>query len=179
MTLDIGSTPRKALTPAEAAALRDRVLELLAYDPVTGGFTWRVSKGGWIIAGREAGSTDSHGHRQITIDGRAYLAHRLAWLIVHGVWPELDVDHRNGRGSDNKFRNLRSATRSLNGANAKLRHDNSSGFKGVSKHGRRWRAQIQVNKKKLLLGIFDTPEEAHQAYMDYAQTHFGEFARAK
>lgn len=40
----------------------------------------------------------------------------------------------------------------------------------------RWLAQINVNKKKIHLGYFSTPEEAHEVYKKAALEHFGEFA---
>lgn len=164
---------RKPLTGLQRAKLFD----VLNLDVTTGVFTWKKG-GGHCIAGRIAGSIDSHGYRQITIDKRPYLAHRLVWLWCKGVWPTYHLDHINGDILDNRMDNLREATFSQNCANAKRRKDNTMGLKGVSKHGKRFRAQIQVNKKKRCVGVFDTPEQAHEAYMEAARNGFGAFARA-
>lgn len=107
-------------------------------------------------------------------------AHRLAWFYAYGVWPQDQIDHRNGIRSDNRICNLREATNSLNKANERRRTDNTSGFKGVHRRENgRWRARIGVGNRRLALGDFDTPEAAHTAYCQAAAQHFGEFARAE
>lgn len=94
-------------------------------------------------------------------------------LIVSGA---PCVDHRNGDGLDNRRGNLRPATFADNARNARIRKDNTSGFKGVKLMSGRWYAQIRVNRKRHHLGMFATPEEAHTAYCRAAAHHFGEFA---
>jgi hypothetical protein len=91
-----------------------------------------------------------------------------------------DIDHANRDMSDNRFANIREARRSENNANMRRPKDNTSGFKGVSwaKKNCKWRAQIRVDYVTIYLGLFDNPEEAHTAYYDAAQFHFGKFARA-
>lgn len=88
------------------------------------------------------------------------------------------VDHVNGDGLDNRRSNLRLATHGQNMANSKMRSNNTSGFKGVSldRQSGKWRAQIQHNKKRILLGCFDDPELAHKAYCEAAIKYHGEFA---
>lgn len=94
-------------------------------------------------------------------------------LIISGAQC---VDHRNGDGLDNRRANLRAATFADNARNARLRKDNTSGFKGVKRNGSRWNGQIRVGGKRLHLGSFATPEEAHAAYRLAAVQHFGDFA---
>lgn len=86
------------------------------------------------------------------------------------------VDHKNGDGLDNRRANLRAATFSENARNARLRKDNTTGFKGVKRVNRRWYAQIRLGAKRIHLGSFATPEEAHAAYAKAAASHFGDFA---
>jgi hypothetical protein len=62
-------------------------------------------------------------------------------------------------------------------ANRGHRVDNSSGFRGVYRKGEKWQAQIKVSKRTVHLGSFQSPEEAHAAYLAAARAHFGEFAR--
>ena len=92
-------------------------------------------------------------------------------------WPL--VDHRDLNGLNNTRANLRPATTAQNNWNARLRSDNTSGFKGVAWRGdtSRWRAYIYLDGRRRNLGHFDTPEEAALAYDTAAIEHFGEFAR--
>ena len=124
----------------------------------------------------------SHRYARITVGGKRYPAHRVAWLYIHNVWPIVDVDHINGNREDNRICNLRLATRAENLRNSKRHKDNKSGYKGVCRDsrlkGNQWRATIWVDGKLKHLGYFATPEAAHLAYCDAAERHFGEFARA-
>ncbi|MCI0598713.1 MAG: HNH endonuclease [Beijerinckiaceae bacterium] len=160
--------------------------KLLHYCPQSGNFTW-LTRGGddrltnsWNAryAGTIAGSVNKkHGYRYISIDGRLYLAHRLAFLNMTGALPRDDVDHVNLDRSDNRWINLREATQSQNQANTRKPRGNTSGWKGASRNGSRWQAQIGVNGKQIYLGRFRTPEEAHAAYCEAAVKYYGDFAR--
>ena len=156
-----------------------RVNELVDYDKETGSFMWKVYRGGKAKAGTQAGSVRPDGYHAICIDLRSYKSSRLAWMIVTGEDPvEFDIDHINGDSSDNRFCNLRLATDHQNCANRKKRSDNKSGFKGVYQMGNKWAAQITAQNKRKHIGVFDTPEIAHAAYLNYASVMHGEFARA-
>ena len=153
---------------------------LFAYDPQTGIFTRKFAthgKGGSKPIGSVAGFDATDGRRYMDIQGKRYYAHRLAWLYMTGDWP-VEVDHRNCDPLDNRWDNLRLATRSQNNANMPIKRHNTSGFKGVSWNRRRnlWRAQICVNKRRYDLGHYRTPQQASEAYNQAAQRHFGEFA---
>jgi hypothetical protein len=151
----------------------------LSYDPATGHFMWRQRRGGRAVAGAEAGSINNRGYRWICIDGCLYLAHRLAWLYVYGVWPSAEIDHIDGDPANNRLANLREATRAENGRNLRRRADNTSGAKGVcfEKSVGRWRASINVNGSQRHLGYFNTVKDATAAYDAAALRHHGEFAR--
>jgi len=155
--------------------------ELLHYNPETGAFTWRERDIKWFsdaphcrtwntkYSGKEAGS------EMTTIKGKRYIlicvffkrhrAHRLAWLYMKGSFPDGEIDHINGSGSDNRINNLRDVTTSENNKNVRLRSDNTSGFTGVRwfKRDNNWRARIVVNKKEIHLGYFDSIEDAIKA----------------
>jgi len=92
---------------------------------------------------------------------------------------DLQVDHRNMDGLDNRRANLRICTNSQNHMNAKKRGGHSSSYKGVSwrKARRKWRARIMVNKTEEVLGSFDDEREAANAYNARAKELFGEFAK--
>lgn len=98
--------------------------------------------------------------------------------LITGAQDELDVDHRDVNGLNNRRANLRQASRSNNKANSRLSRRNTSGLKGVCRSGAKWRAGIRKNGKHISLGYFDDPNDAHQAYVEAAHTLFGEFARA-
>ena len=85
------------------------------------------------------------------------------------------VDHRDNNGLNNRRENLRAATAKQNCHNQQLRVNNTSGFKGVSQSGSKWRVHLGVNGKKVHLGYFLTIEEAHHAYVTAAKELHGEF----
>jgi hypothetical protein len=97
-----------------------------------------------------------------------------------GDWPPMLIDHRDGDGTNNRWSNLRSASSTQNLNNARRRCNNSSGFKGVyfNKKEGRYMAQIRTASKRLFLGLFDSAEEAHAAYVSAAKIHHGEFANS-
>jgi len=111
--------------------LGDRVKELLRYNPCTGAFHWKVSRGG-RRSGREAGSVSKDGYRRIAIDSKAYKASRLAWLYVYKELPNI-IDHIDRKRSNDSIWNLSNGTQSDN-----MR--NSSAYKhGLFVGWRKWR----------------------------------------
>ena len=152
---------------------------LLRYDPETGLFTWLDYRGRFSRVGERAGGPGNHGYWRIWIDGRFYLAHRLAWLYMTGEWPVGRIDHASGDPTDNRWRNLRSATASQNRANSRLAKNNLLGVKGVRLHRNgQYEARIRVNKRLIYLGCFRTIEAAKAVYDAAAREHFGHFAKA-
>lgn len=146
----------------------ERLRELFLYNPGTGIFTRRIAHGrhGCYRAGMVAGSADNKGYVVIRIDKRIYKAHRLAWLYVHGSWPQHDIDHINRVKSDNRIANLRDAIATLNRLNmVDARKDNKLGVLGVYQRGKMFVAQIQVIGKGVkYLGTYPTKEQASAAY---------------
>jgi hypothetical protein len=157
-----------------------RLREVLSYDPTTGAFMWRVQLGRRGRVGAVAGTTHSYGYRVIGIDGRYCLAHRLVWLYIYDEWPSGGLDYIDGNPANNAIVNLRPASQQQNVWSSRKRRDNKCGFKGVGWHrpSRSWRARIEANGRRIILGYFATAEEAHAAYMRAARELFGEFARA-
>jgi hypothetical protein len=141
---------------------REELAKYLRYDPGTGLFTRLVTRGG-KIAGSIAGFVRrKDGYVQIA----DALAHRLAWLYVHGEWPQHEIDHINGIRADNRWANLREASRTLNNQNRHRAHRNNAlGVMGVRLDGKTFIARIRVNKKLIRLGRFNTQAAASAAYM--------------
>jgi len=139
--------------------------ELLDYNKDTGIFTWKQSRGGLARKGSRAGSIESKGYYQITLKQKLYMAHRLAWLYVHGSFPDNFIDHINGIRTDNRIENLRDVTKGQNQRNQKKYTTNKSGIVGVSWHKQhqKWYANIQVNKKTMFLGLFKDIKDAENA----------------
>ncbi|WP_278445217.1 HNH endonuclease [Stutzerimonas kunmingensis] len=158
---------------------QERLKELLSYDPATGVFTWKKARGN-KPAGSTAG-TVNHGYLVTKCDKIGYLNHRLAWLYVHGSFPELEIDHINRDKADNRLCNLRLATTSQNQHNAAVRSDSTTGVKGVSLHrpSNKYRAAICVKGERTVLGYFTTIAEAAAAYAYAADRLHGDFARAR
>ena len=158
----------------------DHVRAALDYDLATGIFRWRGGRGrcGPVAPGSIAGRIASNGYVEITIQKRHYGAHRLAWLYVHGRWPEGTIDHRDGVKTNNWIDNLREATEAQNRANIERHGRNTSGHKGVhySQRDKRWIAKISVSGKLIQLGRFKDKASAISAYRDGALRYHGAFS---
>jgi len=150
----------------------EHLRESLIYDTQTGIFTWRKNHRRPDLIGTTAGSLHSRGYISIAIHNSKRLAHRLAWFYVTGAMPAGHIDHINGNKLDNSFANLRQVTRFGNLQNMrKATKANKVGLLGVSAHQGKWRAQIMVNGKGIRESGFDTPEQAHQRYLELKRLH--------
>lgn len=172
----------------------EHLLKILHYDPVTGIFTWlerpvtkeklRTDKiWNTRYASKTAGSVGNQNYFRIVISvgkKKHYIgSHRLAWFYITKQWPLTDIDHINMNVQDNRFSNLRLASRSQNNANSKPPRDNTSGKKGVcfdSSRGQ-WKAEIKKDGVRFHIGRFESFEEACDARRNKAFALFGEFAR--
>jgi len=121
---------------------------------------------GWTFDGRYIVRFPSRGRKE-------YL-HR--WVIQ--ACPGARVDHVNGDTPDNRWENLRLASRAQNQHNRGPNRNNKSGFKGVYWHRQRqkWHGAIMVDGRRVLLGLHETAEAAHLAYLEAARRLQGEFA---
>lgn len=154
--------------PFIADLTQARLQELVTYDPATGTFVGRPAIGA-RRAGKTLGGINTDGYVAIDLQGRRYLAHRLAWLYVHGRWPSLYMDHISGSRSDNRLANLREATPQLNSQNLRAATAKSrSGVLGVRRMAKtvdRWQAVIRLpDGTNRSLGGFATREDASAAY---------------
>jgi hypothetical protein len=147
---------------------QEELKEQFHYDPETGVFTRIASQYRTDRINAEAGSMHKKGYIDIKVNRVLYKAHRLAWLYIHGAWPDGEVDHINGIRHDNRLCNLRDVDKSGNQQNQrKARADNKCGYLGVSYHKlvKKYASNIRVNKVRHFLGWFDCPEAAHEAYL--------------
>lgn len=155
---------------------QEKIKEHLNYNPETGVFIWIKRTGRRAIIGRSAGALNRTGYIQITLNGKSYLAHRLAFVYMTGDCP-LVTDHINRKKDDNRWDNLRDSNFNLNASN-RVRYKNKSGFLGVIlRHSPKktpYMAQITINGKVNCLGYYRTGEEAHEAYKTKAMEVFGE-----
>lgn len=145
---------------------QDELKHYLIYVPETGMFFWNVythGYGGKIGKGTKAGCCEKKsGYVFIRIRGKLYLAHRLAWLYVHGYSPENAIDHINRNPSDNRISNLREVSMQCNLRNTGTWETNTTGIKGVYWHKKasKWHASICVNRKQCHIGLYDEFDEA-------------------
>ena len=130
-----------------------KLKEFLKYNRETGMFTWLMSRGA-VKFGAIAGHKRSDGYIHIRINGKLYLAHRLAWLFSHGCCPK-EIDHINHETGDNRIINLRKTDHHGNSKNQSLFKNNTSGVCGVSwdTNSNKWKSQININGKRKHLGL--------------------------
>lgn len=143
---------------------QERLRYLLTYNPTSGDFYWNVSRGR-SSAGTRAGHHEKR-YVGIKIDGRLYAAHRLAFLYMTGEFPPQVVDHLNGDTRDNRWNNLRLCSLTQNQHNRKVGAGKEVPFMGVHRNRNKYRSRIMADGQSYYLGTFDTPEEAHEAYLE-------------
>jgi len=144
----------------------EEVHKLFDYNPDTGIFTNKINRGTRARKGEVSGSLNKNGYCLIEVNGKKYKAHRLAWMYVHGYFPENQIDHINQIRTDNRIENLREVSQSCNSKNCKIHNRNSSGVTGVSWHKlkKKWQVHIRdKNHKVLYLGYFKSLLEAAKA----------------
>ena len=156
---------------------QEELKSLLHYDPDTGIFVWTVKRGRHP-SGREARCVNKAGYIVIRINQKLYLAHRLAWLYMHGDLPK-EIDHINGIKSDNRISNLRPANRYQQMQNTKMRSHNKTGATGVThcKQTGKYAAEVRVDGKRIWLGRFDCLELAGLVASEHREKLHGKFAR--
>lgn len=137
----------------------------LNYNPETGIFTWLKVKSSRVKIGDIAGSLQYEGYHRVRIYNKEYLAHRLAWFYVYREWPKGQIDHINGIKNDNRIKNLRDVSHSINGQN-QTKHRNGH-LVGTTwcKRDKKWRSYIYINGKRKHIGVFLSQQEAHMAYL--------------
>lgn len=158
----------------------ERIQESMNYRPSTGQIIWKTRPGSHFesdsscrawntrFSGRPAGGEYSYSassYLQVMLDRRPYKQHRVAWFLHYGEWPNMDIDHIDGDGTNNAINNLRLVKKTTNQRNRKLSKNNTSGTMGVrwSKRAKKWVACIYLHGKPRHLGSFSEYDDAVRA----------------
>ena len=146
---------------------------MITYDEIKQMFTYDAETGDLLRNGKIVGTPHSLGYLKVKIKGRTYFVHRLIFMYCYGRWP-VRLDHVNRNKKDNRLENLRESTHECNNANRGLMRNNTSGFKGVHRHGSSglWKAQVGYE----LIGYFKDKILAAKAYDDAAIIKYGNAA---
>lgn len=163
------------------------IRENLRYDPETGYLWWIKESDHRVGKKRDLDKSADYIHKNsgyvnvnLSLTGGQfpYRAHRVAWFLHYGSWPDKSLDHINGIKTDNRIENLRPATQQENDRNRKAYKGCSSKYKGVSwsKSCQKWKSYIRSNQRQEHLGIYSSEEEAAQAYDKAARERFGDYA---
>lgn len=167
------------MSKAEESLSHERLKEVLRYCKDTGWFYRLTNTRGWRYPiGSVSGAVNPiHGYVMIRVDNKLHYGHRLAWFYVTGQWPIDEIDHANRNRADNRWANLREATRGQNQANRKVKR---KGLKGVTPTPEgRWKARAGFDGEQVHIGHFETEKDAHMAYRVTAKKLHKEFARFK
>lgn len=147
------------LSPARAAEAAEYVRAHWRYKPATGVVTGRC--------GKPIGTLRKDGALQVLVyllsGTTSVLLHRAAWLLKTGVWPDFEVDHKDGDRANNRWKNIRAATHGQNRQNLK-KVTAAGNLRGTTRYYNKWKAQIKTENKHHYLGLFATEAEAHAAY---------------
>lgn len=148
--------------------------ERWSYNPSNGEFTWRIATSN-KRPGEIAGNLNrSDGYWRVKYRERAHQQHRVIWLMMTGAWPPELIDHIDGNPLNNRWTNLRCASIAINMQNlTRVHRTSTSGLLGViqSRSRKRWCATINFGGKAHHLGTFDSPQEAHLAYIEAKRRH--------
>ncbi len=134
----------------------ERLLAALEYDPISGLF----SRNGKLVGSIWRRPDRRGSYLKVGIGGKQYLAHRLAWFYVTGLWPS-QIDHIDQDGTNNRWANLRLATHSQNRVNSPAQKHSRSKKRGIHRiRNGRYRVQLQKDNKSIHVGYFNSLAEA-------------------
>ena len=131
--------------------------------PIVEEYHWRRNPGGYA---------ETH----FTVDGKykRFFMHRMLLGISGDDWRKVQVDHKDRNKLNNTRKNLRKCTNSENQINRQLRSDNTSGYTGVEKEGKRWSVRMCGERLK---GTYATKEEAFEVRKKAEVEKYGQFSR--
>lgn len=128
--------------------------------------------------GSLCGCVDEKGYQKIYLrSGRQVRGHQVAYFLFTNTWPDKYVDHVDGDRLNNNPDNLRLVDDFGNSRNTRSTK-NKTGYQGVSfasgKVKHLYKSEIMLSGKKKYLGLYTTPEEAHEAYKEASLELFKE-----
>lgn len=162
----------------------EEIKQLFEYEPSTGRVIYKPRPLSWFVPtedpslrerthnvwnrkhpGTPAGIKDGGGYLTTALHGKRLALHRIAWAIVHGEWPEGDIDHINGDRADNRLANLRHVTRAENLRNRAKSSNNVSGIPGVTFYTKyqKWMAKFEYKGRTHFVGYFENKDDAASA----------------
>lgn len=166
-----------------SALTAERLRDILLYAPKRGVFYWiKPPTNHSELLGEMAGAPRASRGKQywvIKINGKAYPRSRLAWLYMSRSHPREQIDHINGDSLDDRWVNLREATVTQNAWNhskRKRKKDFHLPMGVCTADSGKYRARISYQGRDLLLGTFNTVEEARNVYVDARRKLYGEFS---
>lgn len=151
---------------------QEELKRAVSYDAETGMFTLLIGSHKRKVG--DPAEYEKGGYRILSIPGMGgagkgqYKSHRAVWLYMTGEWPEEDIDHIDGDGLNNRFKNLRAVSRSVNARNQVRRRSNKSGISGVSwcnaySTGKRWRVVVANQERGRFETLLDAVAERFRA----------------
>lgn len=154
---------------------QERLRTVLSYSPETGLFTW-VNPLRSFEKGKVAGTVALKGrYIMIKVSSIGFLGHILAWLYMTGEFPDDELDHEDGNGLNNKWTNIRRATRSKNCQN-RVSKSNRHGVQGVLSRNGKFYGRVRLNKKSYVTSDYLTVEAAGSAVKILREALHAEFS---
>ena len=151
--------------------------ECLSFDPGSGELTWVERPASHFVAGKKTPEhqaaiwnakfsgrpafkgVGNNGYATSTLSGKRMTAHRVAWAVHYGEWPDGEIDHINGNPLDNRIMNLRCVSRQQNSRNLSVKSGESRGVYWYAPTSR-WVAKIHSGGKMRHIGYFKIREDA-------------------
>ena len=142
----------------------ERIKERVTYNRETGDFFHSDSMPAHL-SGKKCGTIARYNsgieYILLKVEYKQYLAHRVAYTIVHGSIPEgFEIDHINQNGLDNRACNLRAVSRTDNQRNRRrimAKRGGGLGISGVHFDSARnkFKATIRHDGKQITIGRYE------------------------
>ena len=152
--------------------MKDVFLRNFTYNDDTGILYWSVNANSRARIGYEAGCVRSNGYKQVMLNYKSYLVHRIIATMYLGLDfsdKRQYVDHINGVKTDNRLINLRICSNRGNMQNCYTHRESIRVLGAHPTDSNKWVSYIRHGKGLIYLGIFLTQSDAHDAYIKAEQ----------